>query len=217
MIKSVDRDPVGRVDFSTMAGNWHSAHSDTYTVYFSSQDDLNIMNTKNDIYIFPALSVEEHLYSVEFNEIRLIDGLTLPFPQSLQEYGYITIVFMDNEQWKLHNLLQNWGCNWQKSDEGIFTKPEEQIKTIFIERTDLTGRVVALSAYGVLPPESLRASNSTANSIVENTISLRVVQLYNLGEMDKMTDGLSSIAKLGKKDWIKNKVKEMQKALKKGN
>lgn len=168
-----------KVDFSVLS-LWAPAHSDCYNVYFehttSFDDNINIMKISDTSKIFPATSVEEHLANVEYEEIRFIDGLTVPFPVALQEHGYVTITFQEDINWSAHKYLREWMTKWVDKP-GTMRSPDDMIRNLVIEKLDLSGNVVARSEYGVLPPDNLRATNSQANSVVEDSISLRVVKV----------------------------------------
>ena len=167
------------VNFDILS-NWQPAHSDLYNVYFEDDDNLNTMkvNDSSDGKIFPATSVEEHLTQVQYEDIRLIDGLTLPYPVDIQDYGYITVTFQENISWDAHIQLKKWVDNWRNNAEGMFKTPKQQIKTLIIGRLSLTGKVMTVSKYGVLPPDSLRATNTQQNATVDNSVTFRVVTIH---------------------------------------
>ena len=67
------------VSFSHFADNWFPAISDLYSITFS-ETSLNVLPAGGTIgNVFPATSVQEPIYSLEYEEVRLVSGLTLPF------------------------------------------------------------------------------------------------------------------------------------------
>lgn len=170
------------VDFNQLT-EWEPAHSDLYHVYFegTGEKELNAMMGGK---VFPATSVETHLFQVQYEEVRLIDGLTLPFPAAYEEHGYITISFQENVKWQVHKELKAWADMWNFGGKDLTEKdevtvlganPNKMIRRIVVEKIDLGHNLMAKEIYGVLPPDSLRATNSDANDTVSNSFTMKIV------------------------------------------
>ena len=172
-----------KVSYSSIASDWKPAIQDLYTVSFQDTS-LNVLpaglESSSGGNVFPATSVQEHIFSVDNEEIQLVSGIRVPFPVHVETYGTIDMTFTDSNKYAVtqyfHKLLTE---KMYSQDSSTLKQMSGWVQELTICRYDNWGKVTNTSKYGVLIPTSMMVNNSNALAVSEAPVNLKIVKVYN--------------------------------------
>lgn len=152
-----------------------------WSIRFISDSNMNVFDAGGSIgKEFPALSVQEDLFTINFDQIQIANGITIPVPQSVSYLGNININFWDkmvaNDVLILEKMFVEWVSYIQSGNAFKNLDDPNVTKTIEISKYNAaTDASIVTSRYRVLPPDVLVFNPTGAADVYTNTVRLTIV------------------------------------------
>ena len=152
-----------------------------WSIRFINDADMNVFDAGGSIgKEFPALSVQEDLFTINFDQIQIANGLTIPVPQYVTYLGNININFWDkmtdSDVLLLEKTFVDWAGYIHNSNAFKNLDDPKVTRTIeILKYNPKTNSPVAVSRYRVLPPDVLVFNPTGAADVYTNTVRLTIV------------------------------------------
>jgi len=152
-----------------------------WSIRFVDDTNMNVFDAGGAIgKEFPALSVQEDLFTINFDQIQIANGITIPVPQYVSYLGNININFWDkmtqSDVLILEKLFTNWATYIHNSNSFKSLDDSKVTKTIeILKYNPSSNSPVVTSRYRVLPPDVVVFNPTGAPDVYTNTVRLTIV------------------------------------------
>ena len=153
-----------------------------WSIHFPGTTHFNAFNAGGSVgKEFPATTVQEDLFSVNYDQLVFGNGIALPVPQFVLYLGNLNITFWDKMTDNDVLLLEKFFVDWVQDihEHNAFKKlgsNETVAKLIEIRKYNKTQTdIIRKSKYLVLPPDVLMFNPTGMSDLYTNTVRLPII------------------------------------------
>lgn len=154
------------------------AQSHLWSVEFPNDPDMNALKSGGDIgQSVPCIDVVEPVYTLDYDELKFQDNLTLHLPKTLMFHGRLKLELYDKDTYTINKFLLQWAMRLMEGASVDLLRMEKEAKRVVVHRyTRESGKPIFSNAYWVLPPPEQIFHGEADPDLTKNSIELVVVK-----------------------------------------